>query len=108
MQGRDLSELVASRLTEMQGASRLCGLKNCKHGCRAAQVDEAPTLGGNRLIVASARAGEVAEFIVAATEALSRDEAPYASAGGRAAYAASLACSCFQFHGKSSLSRFMG
>ena len=59
----------------MQGASRLCGLKNCKHGCRAVKVDEATTVGGDRLIVARAGAEEVAEFIVAATEALRRDEA---------------------------------
>ena len=59
----------------MQGASRLCGLKTCKHGCRAAKVDEATTVGGDRLIVARAGAEEVAEFIVAATEALRRDEA---------------------------------
>src|SRR4051812_28902086 len=59
---------------EMRGVFGLCSLKNRKHSRSAAEVKQAAVVGGDGLVVASAEAKEVAEFVVASTEALRRCE----------------------------------
>ncbi|WP_424138086.1 hypothetical protein, partial [Roseomonas chloroacetimidivorans] len=55
-------------------ASLRCG-ENGERGCGATEMKHAAAVGGDMLVVAAARAEVVAKFIVAATEALCRDEA---------------------------------
>ena len=54
----------------MRGVFGLCSLKNRKHSRSAAEVKQAAVVGGDGLAVASAEAKEVAELVVASTEAL--------------------------------------
>src|SRR5436190_20609730 len=60
---------------EMRGVFGLCSLENRKHSRSAAEVKQAAVVGGDGLVVASAEAKEVAEFVVASTETLCRSEA---------------------------------
>jgi hypothetical protein len=66
----------------MQDESCLCGIQNCERSCSTTEMQQTSAVGRDRLIVAGAGAEEVAEFIVATTEALRRNEAleaPHAS-----------------------------
>ena len=45
-----------------------CGLQDGQHGHAAAEELESAAIGGNMLMVAGARAEEVAQFIVSAAE----------------------------------------
>src|SRR5215213_3737028 len=59
----------------MQGELRLRGLENRKRSRSATGVKQATAAGGDMLVVAGAEAEEVAELVVASTEALGRGEA---------------------------------
>ena len=59
----------------MHGELRLCGFENCKRSRGATEMEQATAVGGDVLAVAGAEAEEIAEFVVAATEALRRGEA---------------------------------
>ena len=45
-----------------------CGLQDGQHGHGPPEVEQSPAVGGHVLMVAGARAEEVAQFIVSATE----------------------------------------
>src|ERR687884_1828191 len=59
----------------MCGEPRLRGLHDRKRSRGAMEVEQATAVGGDVLVVASVRAEEVAELVVAATEPLRRGEA---------------------------------
>src|SRR5215213_9695284 len=59
----------------MHGELRLCGFEDCKRGRGATEMEQATAVGGDVLVVAGAEAEEIAEFVVAATDALRRGEA---------------------------------
>ena len=57
-----------TRRREMQGELRLRGLHDRKRSRGATEVEQATAVGGDVLVVASVRADEAAEFVVAATQ----------------------------------------
>ena len=61
-------------------------LENGERTGGATEVNEATAAGGNMLVVAGAEAEEVAEFVVASTEALRRGEALEAAHASDAAF----------------------
>ena len=74
----------------MQGELRLRGLHDRKRSRGATEVEQATAVGGDVLVVASVRAEEVAEFVVAATEPLRRGEALEAPHPSRAPFHAAV------------------
>src|SRR5215212_6409334 len=74
----------------MQGELRLRGLHDHKRSRGATEVEQATAVGGDVLVVASVRAEEVAEFVVAAAEALGRGEALEAPHPSRAPFHAAV------------------
>ena len=74
----------------MQGELRLRGLHDRKRSRGATEVEQAAAVGGDVLVVASAGAEEVAEFVVAATEPLRRGEALEAPHTSRAPFHAAV------------------
>ena len=60
----------------MHGEFRLCRLEDGERGGGATEVKQATTAGRDMLVLAGPEAEEVAEFVVAAAEALRRGEAP--------------------------------
>ncbi len=59
----------------MHGGFRLCRLEDGERGGGATELKQATTAGRDMLVVASADPEKVAEFIIAAAEALGRAEA---------------------------------
>src|SRR3712207_7040413 len=74
----------------MHGEFHLRSLEDCERIGGAAEVKQATAVGGDRLVVAGAGAEEVAELVIAATEALRRSEALEAAHTSRAPFHAAM------------------
>ncbi len=74
----------------MQAELRLRGLHDRKRSRGATEVEQAAAVGGDMLVVAGAGAEEVAELVVAPTEALGGGEAPEAAHTSDAAFHAAV------------------
>ncbi len=74
----------------MHGEFCLRRLKDGECGCRAMEVKQATTVGRDMLVVAGAEAEEVAELVIASTEALRRGQAFEAAHASRSAFDAAV------------------
>ncbi len=68
----------------------LCGFEHCERTAGAAEMEQAAAAGGDMLVVAGSGAEEVAELVVASTEALGRGEALEAAHTSDAAFDAAV------------------